>query len=87
MLGIYLGASWAVMEATDQIVSRYLLPEWVYPAALILLLVGLPIVLGTAFVREEQRESAPVAEPRAALGGVLAFAGLDRGGRVRGTGG
>jgi tetratricopeptide (TPR) repeat protein len=50
---IYLGASWAVMEATEQIVDRYLLPEWVYPAALILLLIGLPIVLATAFVRED----------------------------------
>ena len=32
VLMIYLGASWAVMEVTDQIVGRYLLPEWVYPA-------------------------------------------------------
>ena len=64
VLMIYLGASWAVMEATDQIVDRYLLPEWVYPAALILLLIGLPIVLATAFVREERRDPEPVAEIR-----------------------
>ncbi|MEE9132430.1 MAG: hypothetical protein V3U13_02610, partial [Gemmatimonadota bacterium] len=63
-LTIYLGASWAVLEVTDQIVARYLLPEWVYPAALILLLLGLPIVLATAFVREEAREPPPVAEIR-----------------------
>jgi tetratricopeptide (TPR) repeat protein len=64
VLTIYLGASWAVLEVTDQIVARYLLPEWVYPAALILLLLGLPIVLATAFVREEARELQPVAEIR-----------------------
>ncbi len=63
-LTIYLGASWAVLEVTDQIVARYLLPEWVYPAALILLLLGLPIVLATAFVREEGREPQPIAEVR-----------------------
>ncbi len=51
---IYLGAFWAVMEVTDQIVDRYLMPEWVYPSALILLLIGLPVVLATAFVREDQ---------------------------------
>ena len=32
VLTIYLGASWAVLEVTDQIIARYLLPEWVYPA-------------------------------------------------------
>ena len=63
VLMIYLGASWAVMEATNQIVEQYLLPEWVYPAALILLLIGFPIVLATAFVRED-REAAPVREMR-----------------------
>ena len=63
VLMIYLGASWAVMEATNQIVEQYLLPEWVYPAALILLLIGFPIVLATAFVRED-RGAAPVIEMR-----------------------
>lgn len=62
VLMIYLGASWAVLEVSDQVIDRYLLPEWVYPAALILLLIGLPIVLATAFVREERREAE--AEPR-----------------------
>ena len=63
VLTIYLGASWAVMEATDQIVDRYLLPEWVYPAALILLLIGLPIVLATAFVREDVEAAKALAAP------------------------
>ncbi len=82
VLTIYLGASWAVLEVTDQIIARYLLPEWVYPAALILLLIGLPIVLGTAFVREERREaeSVPTAEVRdpTLLGEISIEAAVER---------
>jgi tetratricopeptide (TPR) repeat protein len=53
VLAIYLGASWAVLEASDQVIDRYLLPEWVYPIEILILLVTFPIVLATAFVREE----------------------------------
>jgi tetratricopeptide (TPR) repeat protein len=63
VLTVYLGASWIVLEAANQVIERYLLPEWVYPAALVLLLIGLPIVLATALVREDRAPSAP-AEPR-----------------------
>ena len=52
VLAIYVAASWAVLEAADVIVARFSLPEWVYGAAIMLLLVGLPIVLATAFVQE-----------------------------------
>ena len=52
VLLIYLGASWAVLEATDHIVGQFELPAWAYGAALILLLIGLPIVVATAFVQE-----------------------------------
>ncbi len=80
-LTIYLGASWVVQRVTAQIVARYLLPEWVHPAALILLLLGLPIVLVTAFVRDRsvQTEKSAIRHltwPRAILGGALAFAAL-----------
>ena len=44
VLAIYLGACWAVLEASDQVIERYLLPEWVYPTEIIILLVTL--VLG-----------------------------------------
>ncbi len=84
VLTIYLGASWAVLEVTDQIVDRYLLPEWVYPAALILLLVGLPIVLSTAFFREERLEPERVADVRdpTLLGDVSDGAAGSFGGRA-----
>ncbi|NIR43245.1 MAG: hypothetical protein GWN99_04880, partial [Gemmatimonadetes bacterium] len=62
VLTIYVGASWFVLEVTDQVIERFLLPEWVYGGAVILLLIGLPIVLATAFVREEVQAS-PRPEP------------------------
>lgn len=78
VLAVYLGASWIVLEAANQVIERYLLPEWVYPAALILLLIGLPIVLATALVRED-RELAALAEPRdPTLLGDTAAVELDR---------
>jgi TolB-like protein/Tfp pilus assembly protein PilF len=52
VLAIYVVASWAVLEAADVLVERLALPEWVYGVAIILLLIGLPIVLATAFVQE-----------------------------------
>ncbi len=52
VLAIYIVASWAVLEAADVIVARFSLPDWVYGAAIMLLLVGLPIVVATAFVQE-----------------------------------
>ena len=60
VLAIYLGACWAVLEASDQVIERYLLPEWVYPTEIIILLVTLPIVLATAFVREGAPSDAAV---------------------------
>ena len=52
VLGIYLVASWAVLQVVDTLVGTLGLPEWFPPLALALLLVGLPIVLATAFVQE-----------------------------------
>ncbi len=52
VLLIYIAASWVVLEAADVLVERLSLPEWVYGVAIVLLLVGLPIVLATAFVQE-----------------------------------
>ncbi len=52
VLGIYLVASWAVLQVVDTLVGTLGLPDWFPPLALALLLVGLPIVLATAFVGE-----------------------------------
>ncbi len=52
VLGVYLAASWIVLQVVDVIGNNFGLPEWVPPSALILLLIGLPIVLATAVVQE-----------------------------------
>ncbi len=47
----YLGASFAVLEAVDLISDKIGLPGWVFPGALVLLLLGLPIIVATALVQ------------------------------------
>lgn len=65
VLLIYVAASWAVLEAADVLIERLSLPDWIYGFAIILLLVGLPIVLATAFV-QEGATAAPAPGPEAA---------------------
>ena len=89
VLGIYLVASWAVLSVVDTLGGALNLPDWFPSVALALLLVGLPIVLATAFVQEggpgrEARDVEVAAPPSRASGlftwrnafggGVLAFA-------------
>ena len=52
VLGVYLVASWAVVELVETLASVWGLPDWVPPFAFILLLIGLPVVLATAVVQE-----------------------------------
>jgi TolB-like protein/Tfp pilus assembly protein PilF len=52
VLVIYLVASWGVLQVVDTFVDALQLPDWLPAFALMLLLVGLPIVLATAFVQE-----------------------------------
>ncbi len=52
VLGIYLVASWAVYQVVGEITDRMGLPDWVPGFAIVLILIGLPIVLATAFVQE-----------------------------------
>lgn len=52
VLGVYLVSVWGALEVVDVLTEHYGLPEWVPPFALVLLIVGLPIVLATAIVQE-----------------------------------
>ncbi|MGD8321780.1 MAG: tetratricopeptide repeat protein [Gemmatimonadota bacterium] len=52
VLGIFLAASWGVIEAVDLLTQQVGLPDWTPTMALVLLLIGLPIVLATAVVQE-----------------------------------
>ena len=76
VLGIYLVASWAVLGGIGTLGDVLALPEWFSPLALALLIVGLPIVLATAFVQEggpghdagDVEMSAPATPPGVASG-------------------
>ncbi|MCG8468780.1 MAG: hypothetical protein MJB57_11330 [Gemmatimonadetes bacterium] len=52
VIGIYLGASWVVLQVVDTMAGALGLPDWASSLALFLLVVGFPIVLATAFVQE-----------------------------------
>ncbi len=51
VLGIYGVASWAVLQVVDVLAQNLSLPGWFPPLAFALLLLGLPVVLATAFVQ------------------------------------
>jgi tetratricopeptide (TPR) repeat protein len=51
VLAVYAGAAWVVLQLIDVLDGIITLPEWVGPAALILLAIGLVVVLATAFVQ------------------------------------
>jgi eukaryotic-like serine/threonine-protein kinase len=52
VLAIFGATGGAVMQTIDILINRGILPEWVFTAGLVLLLIGLPVVLATAFVQE-----------------------------------
>lgn len=51
VLGLYLAVSWVVLQVVDVLADNVALPDWVFPISLVLLLLGLPVVLSTAFVQ------------------------------------
>src|SRR5688500_17915161 len=51
VLGIYLAASWGVLQFVDFLTNHVGLPPWVLPLAMVLCAIGLPIVMATAFVQ------------------------------------
>jgi hypothetical protein len=52
VLGIYFVTAWIVIRVVGQLTQAAGLPDWVPGFSLALLLVGLPLVLATAFVQE-----------------------------------
>lgn len=51
VLLVYLGGSFAVLEAVDLLSGKLGLPDWVFICALVLLLLGLPIVAATTLIQ------------------------------------
>jgi TolB-like protein len=77
VLGIYLAASWVALQVVETIVDSAQLPEWLPAMALVLLVIGLPIVVATAIA---QVNSGPVPpEMLAGAGGDEATAGSPEG--------
>jgi tetratricopeptide (TPR) repeat protein len=53
VLGIYAAASWVVLQIVDVLKQNMGLPDWVFPFALVLLLLGLPVILTTLVVQRK----------------------------------
>ena len=51
VLAVYVGASWVILQVADDLGDALALPDWVSPVVVLLLLVGLVIVLATAWVQ------------------------------------
>ena len=52
VLSVYLVGSWGSLQVVEGVTENAGLPDWVPPFALILLIIGLPVVLATAIVQE-----------------------------------
>jgi TolB-like protein len=68
-LVVYLGASYAVLEAAAYFRDEFGLPDWLPSVALVLLLIGLPVVVVASLAKEEvygDEVPAPDAEAAAA---------------------
>ena len=52
VLGIFLASSWGVLQGVEFVTDFAGLPDWTPAMALVLLMIGLPICLATAFVQE-----------------------------------
>jgi hypothetical protein len=50
VLGLYAAGSWVALQAVDVLADNIGLPPWVFTSALILLIIGLPMVGATAYL-------------------------------------
>jgi len=56
VLAVYLGASWVVLQVVDVVKQNMGLPDWVFPFAVVLLVIGLPVMLTTAMLQGRPKE-------------------------------
>ncbi len=72
VLGIYLVGAWVAFQGIESLVSGLGLPDWVPGFALVLLIIGLPVVLATASVQEGVGPPPAAGEARGSAGGESA---------------
>lgn len=72
IVGIYLAGSWVAFEVVSTLTASLELPTWFPALALVLLIVGLPVVVATAFVQEglPPSRAEPAGESESSTGGV-----------------
>ncbi|MGD8698851.1 MAG: tetratricopeptide repeat protein, partial [Gemmatimonadales bacterium] len=63
VLLVYLGGSFAALEAVDLLGDKMALPDWVFAGAVVLLVIGLPIVIATALIQAGPGDSPPSVAP------------------------
>lgn len=68
VLAIFLASGWAVLQVLDTFIDQGILPAWVFKAGVVLLLLGLPVVMATAFVQEGMPGASAKLERRAGQG-------------------
>ena len=51
VMGVYLIASWAALQAIDLLSSQFGLPAWFFPLGLGLVVAGLPVIFATALLQ------------------------------------
>ena len=59
VVGIYLLGGWIALQVVETLVDSLGLPEWFPAFAVMLLIVGFPIVVATAFVQVKEAPGAP----------------------------
>jgi TolB-like protein len=63
VLGIYVVGSWVAIQVVQTLTESLGMPLWFPQLAVVLLIVGFPIVMATAFVQEGIRSSPTVEDP------------------------
>jgi len=65
VLAVYLGVSWVALQVVDLLKQNMGLPDWVFPFAIVLLVIGLPVILATAMLQGRPGAAADVAPAQA----------------------
>lgn len=63
MLVVYAGASWIILEVTGVFIEQLGLPPWFFPGAILLLIIGLVVILATAWVQSRPSPESVADQP------------------------